>query len=90
MAQFGFQGSHVGIASGGIVLRRVGPYNHILMQSDIYPSCLSIGVFGCTANLTFIEEKWFKDLRAIDLSKTYQRSELELKLEVEGNYRYQA
>lgn len=88
MAQFGFVGSHLGIASGGIVLRRVGPQNHLLMQSDIYPSCLAIGIFGCTSNMSFIEEPWFTRLKKLDLTKKIKRTEIELKLDVEGNYRY--
>ena len=77
MLQLAFEGDRVSVTSGGVIFRRIGPKSHVLMQSDLYPSCISIGIFGCSRNLTFSSQTWYSTLKAVDMAQFLVQTQLD-------------
>ena len=48
---------------GGVLVQRVGPFGHLLLQTDLYPLCLQMGVFGCMRNSSLPKRSWYQRLK---------------------------
>jgi hypothetical protein len=85
MLQLGFDGPSrkTKITQGGVVFRRVGPYNHVILQSDLYPACVAIGIFGCVRNTTVATQPWFTNLRSSTTAAGLAPIIIEPKIDVE-------
>ncbi len=86
LLQLGFQGDKASVTQGGIVFRRVGPKGHVLLQSDLYPSCISIGIFGCSRNLTITSAPWYKRLKTIDMAQYVVQTQIDPLLDPDEDY----
>eukprot|EP00392_Amoebophrya_sp_AT5.2_P003052 g3057.t1 len=67
--EIGFLGTRLPVVDHGILFRKIGSpasgIQHFVMQSDMYPSCLAIGAFGCVDDLRIPSRDWYKKLAPI-------------------------
>ncbi|CAD7940913.1 unnamed protein product [Amoebophrya sp. A25] len=71
MLELGFTGTRKTVTDHGILFRRVGDLGHFLMQTDMYPSCVSLGAFGCTNKLQIAQSSWYRRLQTVTFENLY-------------------
>ncbi|CAD7949513.1 unnamed protein product [Amoebophrya sp. A120] len=69
--ELGFLGTRKPVTEHGIIFRKTGPLGHFILQSDMYPSCVSIGAFGCVPDMKIPQRSWYQRLTKISFENLY-------------------
>ncbi|CAD7963004.1 unnamed protein product [Amoebophrya sp. A25] len=74
--EVGFQGTRLDTNYASLRFARIGPKEHVVLQSDLHPFCREIGMFGCVKNMTLHFNQWFKRMQQQDLAQIVTQTRL--------------